>query len=333
MSRRVYVVKNNVVQADHGPASEGEGEAAGNRAGAPAAAGGAGLTDLLGTGPLFEVARRGYDRPAVDSYVETVEADLAEARQQLRSLMVRYRACSTALVAARRPPVRPAVPVPGSGAMALLAPPRTPADDGDGDGDGALPSAAVEAAEEADRIRAEARTEAAARLANVAVLREAATAARDEARRDRDQARRDRETATDELGRAREEAARLLQEAADERRRRDTEAAEARARAAEAAADRLVLMESRARAARESATQEAAAQLAALEDEIADLRSQRDEAHACLRRLTGQIEQALQSLTAVLPDDASGLEEARALGDPRMMAAGVLEAGREPVAG
>jgi hypothetical protein len=40
---------------------------------------------------------------------------------------------------------------------------------------------------------------------------------------------------------------------------------------------------------------------------MADLRRQRDEARTHLRRLTGQIERALQSLTAVLPDDASAL--------------------------
>jgi colicin import membrane protein len=75
-----------------------------------------------------------------------------------------------------------------------------------------------------------------------------------------------------------------------------------------------------AQAAREEAEATATLRLAALESEMADLRRQRDEARAYLRRLTGQIEQALQSLTAVLPDDARVLAPAR-------------EPGREALAG
>jgi hypothetical protein len=75
-----------------------------------------------------------------------------------------------------------------------------------------------------------------------------------------------------------------------------------------------------ARAAREEAEATAALRLAALESEMADLRRQRDEARAYLRRLTGQIDQALQSLTGVLPDDARALTP-------------VPEPGREALAG
>ncbi len=115
----------------------------------------------------------------------------------------------------------------------------------------------------AEEIIAGARAEAEARLANVAALREAAALARDEARRDRARA-------AAELDAARREADEVRREAA---------------------------------AAREDVEATAALRRAALESEMADLRRQRDEAVAGLRRLTGQIELALHSLTAVLPPE------------------------------
>ena len=119
-----------------------------------------------------------------------------------------------------------------------------------------------------EELLAEARAEAEARLANVAVLREAAALAREEARRDRARA-------AAELAAARSEAEEVRREAA---------------------------------AAREAVEATAALRRAALESEMADLRRQRDDAVASLRRLTGQIELALHSLTAVLPPtDADGL--------------------------
>jgi colicin import membrane protein len=217
MSGRVYEFEGNAVAGQDGRVGvrEGDGVAKSDD-----------LGELLGTGPLFEVVRRGYDRFAVDAYVESTEQDLAALRRKLHTVLRRFHAVSDALVEARRRPEDQAV-----------------------------------------EIVAQARAEADARMANVNALREAATAARDEARRDRSRA-------AAELEAARRTAATVLAEA---------------------------------RAAREEAEASAALRLAALESEMADLRRQRDEARAYLRRLTGQIEQALQSLTAVLPDDPRAL--------------------------
>lgn len=113
----------------------------------------------------------------------------------------------------------------------------------------------------AEELLAEARAEAEARLANVAALREAAALAREEARRDRARA-------AAELAEARREAEAVRREA---------------------------------EAAREDVEATAALRRAALESEMAALRQQRDDAVTSLRRLTGQIESALHSLTAVLP--------------------------------
>lgn len=225
MSGRAYVMEGNRVE-ERGPAVDGA-------AGQPSA----GLTDLLGTGPLFEIARRGYDRLAVDAYVQEAEEDRRSLRRQLHSVLERYHAAATALVDARRRPE-----------------------------------------DRADEILAEARAEAQARMANVTALREAATVAREEARRERT-------VAAAELTRARQEAEALLQEASALREEAERVRADAEATAA--------------------------LRRAALESEMADLRRQRDEARAYLRKLTGQIERALQSLTAVLPDDASALTEDR----------------------
>jgi chromosome segregation ATPase len=212
MSGRIYEFEGNEV-TDHAGKRDAEG-----------------LGDLLGTGPLFAVVRRGYDRLAVDAYVESTEEDLRTMRRKLHTVLGRFHACANALVEARKRP-----------------------EDDAGD------------------IVAQARAEAEARMSNVLALREAATAARDEARRDRARA-------AAELESARRTAAAMLAEA---------------------------------QAAREEAEATAALRLAALDSEMADLRRQRDEACAHLRRLTGQIDQALHSLTAVLPDDAAALTPVR----------------------
>ena len=49
--------------------------------------------------------------------------------------------------------------------------------------------------------------------------------------------------------------------------------------------------------------------MASMQAEMEELRRQRDEACDSLRGLTQQIEGALQSLTAVLPDDVSALTQ------------------------
>jgi hypothetical protein len=212
---RVYEFEGNTVA---GGADVRDGDGAGGD--------GDRLGELLGTGPLFGVVRRGYDRLAVDAYVESTEQELQSMRRKLHTVLRRFHAVSDALVEARRRP-----------------------EDRAGD------------------IIAEARAEADARLTNVQALREAASVARDEARHDRARA-------SAELQAARRTAETILAEA---------------------------------RAAREEADAVAARRLAALEAEMADLRRQRDDSRAHLHRLTGQIEQALESLTAVLPDDARAL--------------------------
>ena len=218
MSGRVYEFEGNTVAGESGHADAREEDGVAKH--------GEVLGDLLGTGPLFEVVRRGYDRLAVDAYVESTEQEMQKLRGKLHTVLRRFHAVSDALVEARQRP-----------------------EDHVGD------------------IVAQARAEAEARMGNVMALREAATVARDEARRDR-------ERAAAELEAARWTAASVVAEA---------------------------------RAAREEAEATAALRLAALESEMADLRRQRDEAGAYLSRLTGQIDRALQSLTAVLPDDARAL--------------------------
>lgn len=225
MSGRVYVMEGNRAE-DHGGDREDDG------VGNPSSAG---LTDLLGRGPLFEVARRGYDHRAVDAYVEGVEEELRSLRRRLHTVVERYHGCAAALVEARRRPE-----------------------------------------ERAEEILAEARAEAEARMANVVALREAATIARDEARRER-------AVAAAELASARHQADAVVREAA--------------------------ALRAEAEIVRADAEATAALRLASLQSEMEDLRRQRDEARAYLRRLTGQIEEALQSLTAVLPDDASALTD------------------------
>lgn len=178
MSRRTYVMRNNVVSAevrvpepalrlDVAPAGRAGPSGAAVRPASPRAGDGSGLADLLSTGPLFGVGRRGYDRRAVDGYVESVQAELAGLRLQQRDLRARYRATAAALLEAR----------------------RTPEDRG-------------------AEILAEARAEAAARMENVAALRQAAQVARSEARRDR-------AGAAEELARARVQAEAWRREARD----------------------------------------------------------------------------------------------------------------------
>ena len=218
MSGRSYEFQGNTVAEHDGPGGTRESDGVGNPS--------AGLRELLGTGPLFEVVRRGYDRLAVDAYVGSAEEELSTLRRRLHMVQVRYRACAEALVSSRQRPE-----------------------------------------DRAAEILAEARAEADARIGNVTALRQAAMAVRDEARRDR-------ATAMAELLAARREADELLAEA---------------------------------HAARERAEATASLRMAAMESEMADMRRQRDEACAYLDRLNGQIERALNSLTAVLPDDARAL--------------------------
>ncbi|MEX5717021.1 hypothetical protein, partial [Geodermatophilus maliterrae] len=122
-----------------------------------------GLDGLLGTGPVFTHAVRGYDRLQVDDYVAAAETELLVLRRENEHLLSRYAACSGELQNARR-------------RLAQLVRERE-----------TLPSpedarALIERAqEEAERVRAEARAEAEARLAKVASMREAVIALREQA--------------------------------------------------------------------------------------------------------------------------------------------------------
>jgi cell division septum initiation protein DivIVA len=233
---------------------------------------GGGLDGLLGTAPVFSGAVRGYDRGQVDEYVAWAETEVLILCRENDHLLSRLAAGSAELDDARRrlaEVARERVPVPGPGdpRTVLLRAEREAA-------------AVIRAAEEeARRVLDEARTEAAARLAGVAEMREAITSLRDQTRSE----------AGAVLEAARREAESIRLEAARERERLDREAAEARTRADAEAVERR----------------------RAVEAELVPLRDERDEAREWLRRLTGQIDDALAVVAGVLPDDVPVLAERR----------------------
>src|SRR5215210_5120811 len=96
MSGRVYEFEGNTVAGHDGPAGAREEDGVGKH--------GEVLGDLLGTGPLFTTVRRGYDRLAVDAYVETTEQELQAIRRKLHTVLRRFHAVSDALVEARQRP-------------------------------------------------------------------------------------------------------------------------------------------------------------------------------------------------------------------------------------
>ncbi len=170
-----------------------------------------GLDGLLGTGPCFRGALRGYDRMQVDNYVAWAESEIALARRESDHLLSRYAACSAELASARlrlAQIARERAEHPRADqAQQLLV--QT-----------AEQAAAITAAAEAQavRIRDEARAEADARLANVAGLREAAAAVAEQAAEALAAAERERVAA--EAASAREIAA-IRAEADELRRQRD----------------------------------------------------------------------------------------------------------------
>jgi cell division septum initiation protein DivIVA len=221
---------------------------------------------------VFHGAVRGYDRGEVDAYVDWAETEVLVLRRENDHLLSRFAASSAELDDARRRLARLArerVPVPGPDD------PRTVLQRAERE------AAAVTAAaeEEARRVLEEARTEAAARLAGVADMREAITSLRDQTRSE----------AAAVMEAARREAETIRREAAEERERLDREAADARARADAEALERR----------------------RAVEAELVPLRDERDEAREWLRRLTGQIDDALAVVAGVLPDDVPVLAERR----------------------
>ncbi len=228
------------------------------------------LDDLLGLRPVFRTRPRGYDRLQVDNYAAWAESELAGARREVDHLLSRFGACSAELEISRRllaeaPQRRDVFPVSDRVEEML----RLASDEA---------AALAEAgAEEGDRILAEARLEADARLRKAHEIKEMAVAAADELR---EQARRERAEALALLERARADADEIRRAAAVERERLDEEAAERRQKA-----DRAAM-----------------AHLLTVQEQVDGLRRQRDEARQSLRQLTDQIGRALQAVVGTLPD-------------------------------
>ncbi|WP_040339583.1 DivIVA domain-containing protein [Candidatus Blastococcus massiliensis] len=231
------------------------------------------LDQLLGSGPVFRSRLRGYDPLEVDTYVSWAETELRTVRRQVDDLLGRFGACSAELEISRRlladAPRGRVFPVSDRVEEMLRL---------------AVEEAAAitdAGAREAEHLVAEARSEADARLRKAHEIKELAVLAADELR---DHARRQQAEATAMIERARGEAAELLRAAAEERERLDAEAAQAREQAAAAATARLV----------------------ELQEEVADLRRQRDQARQSLRGLSSRIGEALQAVAATVPDAMSG---------------------------
>ena len=232
------------------------------------------LDELLGHRPVFRTRVNGYDRLQVDNYAAWAEAELAALRREVDHLLVRFGESSAELEISRRlladvPRKRDVFPV-SDRVQEML---QLAADEAE-----ALREAGVQ---DAERILAEARAEADARLRKAHEIKELAVAAADELR---DQARRLRAEANGYVDTAKHAAAELLSTAAAERDRLDADAARERDRIAAAAE----------------------AHLAQVQAEVDDLRRQRDQARQSLRGLTDRIGEALQAVAAVGPDDMRG---------------------------
>lgn len=249
--------------------------------GAPMPAFPGALDSMLGSGPVFRSKLRGYDPMEVDAYVSWAESELQTVRRQVDDLLARFGACSAELEISRRmladaPRGRVVFPVSDRvEEMLQLA---------------AEEAAAITdaGAREAEHLVAEARSEADARLRKAHEIRQMAVHAADELR---DHARKQQVEAQAVLDRARAEADERLREAAAERVRL----------AAEADAERRRL-DDEADRAREQATASAAARLAELQDQVGELRRQRDQARQSLRGLSSRIGEALQAVAATVPD-------------------------------
>ncbi|RFU18932.1 hypothetical protein [Geodermatophilus marinus] len=230
----------------------------------------AGIDALFEPRPRFRRRLHGYDPADVDEYVAWAEAELAG-----RTAEPGWCSGCNDLAGARPGPVPPPADavsvVTRMDELLRLAESRA--------------SALVAGAEEeAGRIRETARAEAEARLRNVVDLRAAAVAAGRQVQLESSTLRREAEAV---LAAARREA-----DAALETARQGAQAALAAARQD---AEELLA------AARAEAEEERAARLAAVGGELADLCRQRDEARAALRRVTGQIAAALDSLAVPGP--------------------------------
>lgn len=227
------------------------------------------LEELMDHRPVFRVRLHGYDRLEVDNYTAWAEGELIAVRRQVDHLLSRFGECSAELEISRRlladvPRGRESFPV-SERVQEML---RLASDEA---------AALTEAgAQEAERIVAEARAEADARLRKAHQIKEMAVDAADELV---DLARRDRATAAQAIERAEFEAAEILRQAAAER-------------------DRLAQLAARDR---DRAAADASARRAAVQAEIDDLRRQRDQARQSMRELIDRIGEALQRWPASCP--------------------------------
>jgi len=294
-----------VTRTGSGRASSGEAAGSAPAAATPALPNVDGDFDELMTHrPVFRVRMQGYDRLEVDNYTAWAENELIAVRREVDHLLSRFAECSAELEISRRliaeaPRGRETFPVSERVQQML----RLAADEA---------AAITEAGtKEADRLLAEARTEADARLRKAHEIKQLAVAAADELR---DEARRDRGAAAAEVERARTAAAEILREAAAEGDRLAAQAAQERKRAADAAAARR----------------------AAVQAEVDELHRHAEQARQFLRALADRLGETL----AVVADDRTDpnvAAEGRVLGDgeePNVAAEGRVlgDAGRPAVA-
>ena len=229
------------------------------------------LDELMTHRPVFRSRMQGYDRLEVDNYTAWAEGELVSLRRQVDLLLSRYGECSAELEISRRlladvPRGREMFPV-SERVQEML---RLAAEEA---------AAITEAgAQDADRLIAEARTEADARLRKAHEIKEQAVRAADDLLV---QANQDRAAAAAAVEQARAEAAEILREAAADRDRLAVQAAQQREEAAEVATAALV----------------------AIQAEVDDLNRQRDRARQTLRGLTDRLGEALQAVADMVPQD------------------------------
>ena len=249
------------------------------------------LEGMFAAAPVFRRRPLGYDRLPVDNYVLWAETALLAARQETDDLLNRYGRCWAELDLTKKAQVHS----PAGQEMAHVA-----------ERIGSmLQLAADEAAEitataeaEADRVRTEARAEADAQLqrAQEAMALAFADAAR--LRRDSDA---DRVEAAAARQQADRDVAELVQQAAEERDRRDEEAARTRTQLEADATERIRQQLEAARTRQEAAEAAFQAGLARLAEEAAALERRRDVAQESLIRLCSQVSDAIAALAETLP--------------------------------
>jgi len=241
------------------------------------------IEEILGRGPSFRGALRGYDRVQVDNYVSWVEAELRTGRREISDLVQRYGECSTELELSRRllagsPEGQELVRVSERiGSMLRLA------------ADEAADLTAAGRAE-AERLVTDARTEAEATRQKAAEVQRLAV---EDGNRVRAEAAQVRGEASAALADARTEADRVRQESLAERDRLDREALQARERAAAEQEQQLAEARDTARRQQEERAVAAAAALALVQQEITELGRRREQARGTLGRLDEMVAQAM----------------------------------------